>query len=243
MKVDVSKNYDELSRKVANEVMSLIKIKPNAVLCLASGNTTLGLYKVLHEYYILKKADFGFCTFIGLDDWLGMDENNPGGCRYYMKKNLINPLSLKPEQIHFFDSKSAFPDEECRRINNIISALGGFDLMILGIGMNGHLGLNEPGSDPGLYAHVTELDEITKKVGQKYFNYETPLKKGITLGLKHIMESRHVILMANGVHKAEIVKQALEGIINNRIPASLIREHHNAAFYLDEEAYPFRVLP
>ena len=108
--------------------------------------------------------------------------------------------------------------------------------MILGIGMNGHLGFNEPGSDPDSYAHIVELDEITKKVGQKYFSQETLLTSGITLGLRHIMESRRVILMANGVKKAEIVKQAMEGNISNHVPASLIREHHNAAIYLDEDA-------
>lgn len=236
MEVKIINDYQELSRIVGYEIVHLVRLKPDAVICLPSGHTPLGLFDELADQHNRKLADFSRCIFIGLDEWLGMDEHDQGSCKYLMYTLLFDRLGLKREQIHFFDAKTTDPGQECKRIDRIIALLGGIDIMVLGIGMNGHLGLNEPGTDPGLYAHVTELDTVTKQIGQKYFTESIPLTQGITLGIRHIMESRKVILMASGVKKAAIVKQLLEGNIGNMLPASLVREHPDAVLYLDKEA-------
>ena len=114
--------------------------------------------------------------------------------------------------------------------------LGGIDFMLVGIGMNGHIGFNEPGVSPDLQSHVIALDEMTRAVGQKYFHQETALSQGITLGLKNLLESGKVLLVANGERKAPIVRLALEGPISNEVPASLIRKHPKGLAFLDQKA-------
>jgi len=236
MEINISNTYQDLSAKVAAETVLLVQKKPNSVLCFPSGDTPLGLFKELIELKNAGKVDFSKCTIIGLDEWLGMDENDEGSCKYFIYREFFNPLGLSPAQIHFFDAKAINPEAECARIDEVIFKLGGIDLMVLGIGMNGHLGLNEPGISPDLYSHVMDLDAVTKVVGQKYFASETNLTRGISLGLKHIMASKRVVLMANGTRKADIVQLVVEGEITNQVPASLIRKHPNACLYLDAEA-------
>ncbi len=236
MDITISESYEALSANVAKEVIELVHRKTNAVLCFPSGDTPMGLFKVLVNAKREGKVDFSGCAFIGLDEWLGMDESDEGSCKYFIYSELFIPLGLSPEQTYFFDAKAADLPKECNRIDQVIFEKGGIDLMVLGIGMNGHLGLNEPGISPDNYSHVMELDKVTKVVGQKYFPAETLLSKGISLGIRHIMESNRVILMANGKRKSDIVRLVVEGKISNQIPASLIRNHPNAALYLDFES-------
>jgi len=225
-----------LSEAVADEISQFLKQKRNAVFCFPSGESPTGLFEVLIERQKQKIIDFSSCTFIGLDEWVGMGQYDEGSCQEFIYNRLFIPLRLRPDQIHFFDAESPHLEDECRRLDDIVKGLGGIDIMVLGIGMNGHLGLNEPGVNPNLYSHVVDVDGITKVVGQKYFSKQTTLHQGITLGIKHIMESRRIIVIANGTRKADIVQKALEGEITNQVPCSLARNHVNAAIYLDKEA-------
>jgi 6-phosphogluconolactonase/glucosamine-6-phosphate isomerase/deaminase len=121
-------------------------------------------------------------------------------------------------------------------MNQIILKKGGIELMLLGVGMNGHIGFNEPGVSFDNYSHLVELDNTTRSVGQKYFENQMALGNGLTLGVKNVMETRKVILMANGIKKAEIMKKVLEEDVTNDIPASVIRTHPNGFVMIDEEA-------
>jgi glucosamine-6-phosphate isomerase len=173
---------------------------------------------------------------VGLDEWLGIPPQNEGSCSFYLNHHLFKPLNLTPEQIHVFDALSADPESECARIDAIIRRKGKINLMLVGVGMNGHIGFNEPGVPADLYSHVVNLDPVTQAVGQKYFASTTTLSRGITLGLRHFFESRKAIMIANGSKKAEIVKLALEGPVSINVPASAIQHHSNAIVMLDEEA-------
>ena len=113
---------------------------------------------------------------------------------------------------------------------------GGIDLMIVGIGMNGHIGFNEPGVSFDNYSHVIDLDDTTVSVGQKYFKTAVSLQKGITLGLKHLQESKKVLLLANGTKKAGVIKKTVEGEITSSFPASIMQTHSNGFVIVDEEA-------
>ena len=113
---------------------------------------------------------------------------------------------------------------------------GGIDIAIVGLGMNGHIGMNEPGTSPSLYAHVADIDAITQEVGQKYFKKEQQLTHGLTLGIASLMDAKNIVLLVSGNKKAAIVHKVLEGEISEELPASLLRNHKNFHVYLDAEA-------
>ena len=236
MKIVTLTDYSEMSEKTADFILDFVHKKPDALLCFPAGHTSLGTFRLLADYSRKGLADFSKCRFVGLDEWLGLDKDDENNCRSFMYHHLFIPLEIDPARIEFFDVAAENLELECRRIDEYIFKNGPVDLMLLGIGMNGHLGLNEPGTSPELYSHVTELDTVTKTVGQKYFDRPVKLERGITLGLKHIMQSRTVILQASERKKAGIVKKAIEGPITPDIPASVLRRHSNAFMFMDQEA-------
>ena len=236
MSLAIHDEYHTLSSHVADEIISQVKQKSESVLCLAAGDTPRLAYNLLVEKANRDHLDFSRCAFIGLDEWVGIPPNNPGSCAFFLQHNLFTPLGIAPAQVHLFNSMTGDLEAECDKMNTIISEKGPMDLMLVGVGMNGHIGFNEPGVKEDLYAHVVDLDATTQSVGQKYFLETTTLTKGITLGLRHLMESRHVILMASGSNKAHIIRKVLEGAISTQVPASFIRKHPRALSMLDKEA-------
>ena len=236
MHLKVYKDYQTLSSHVASEIIRLVNSKPAAVLCLASGHTPVLTYSILAEQAAAGNVDFKECFFIGLDEWQGIPPGKEGSCHYFLQKNIFEPLHISSSQFQVFDALTQDAEKECDKMNQTISGKGGIDLMLLGVGMNGHLGFNEPGVSFDNYSHIVELDDTTRSVGQKYFEDQTALGKGFTLGVKNVMETREVIVMANGVKKAEVMKKVLEGEISNEVPASIIRNHPNGFVMIDEGA-------
>jgi glucosamine-6-phosphate isomerase len=229
-------DYNTLSQHTAEYIAGIINKKPDALLCLASGDTPIETY---HRFVALVKAgkvDISQCTFVGLDEWVGFGSDDVGSCSYYVYRDLFNPLNLRPEQVHVFDAKASDLAGECKRIDAVIRSKGGLDLLLVGMGMNGHIALNEPGTPFNLGCHVVELAESTKTVGQKYFETETTLTKGITIGLRHLAEARNVVLLVSGEKKAPMLRQALTGPITEQIPASIIQTRPNARVFVDEAA-------
>ena len=236
MQLQIFKNYDELSFHAAERIIALVKNNPDAVLCLAAGDTPRLAYNLMSKKAIEEKVDFSRCTFIGLDEWVGIPPENEGSCCFFLRTNIFDPLHISSSQIHLFDALSEDLVQECSGMDKIIREKGGIDLMLVGVGMNGHIGFNEPGVSVNNYSHVIDLDEATQSVGQKYFKQTTTLKKGITLGLNHLLQAREVIMVANGLKKAEVISRALESEINTAIPASIIRTHPHGIVMIDEEA-------
>ena len=232
----ITKNYEELSQKTAEMIAEIVKNKPNATICLASGDTPLGTYRVLVEMVKNKEIDLSHCTIIGLDEWVGMNRHDEGSCSYYLYQDLFTPINFPENKIHCFDGKNADLQAECNKIDEIIIKNGSLDLLLVGIGLNGHIAMNEPNTPFDLYCHVVKLTEMTKQVGQKYFKKDTILDKGITLGLRHLQEAKMVILIANGERKASIIQQAMEGEISEELPATILQKHKNAFVILDEVA-------
>jgi glucosamine-6-phosphate deaminase len=229
-------DYNTLSRAGADLILKVLRVKPEGLICIASGDTPKGVCDCLVADVRAGKADFSNCTFVGLDEWVGMDEHDEGSCKHFIYGSLFVPLGLRPEQIVYFDAKAADLEAECAGVNAFIESRGGLDVMLLGVGMNGHLGLNEPGTPFDAYAHVSELDETTKTVGQKYFARKTLLSRGVTLGLRHFQEAGLPILMANGARKAEIIQKALQGPVSTEIPASIVQTLPHALALLDVAA-------
>jgi len=232
MKVQKYRNYDELSRATADLIASTIKKKPDALVCIASGHTPIGTFRCLIEDINLGKLDVSRVTFVSLDEWLGIDPSDPGSCISMLRKDFFDHVSV---HIEMFDVNKD-PQSECDRINKLIAANGGLDVMLVGIGLNGHIGMNEPGTSFDLYAHVSDLAEATKTSGQKYFEKPTVLSKGITLGLRHFIESKLPIVMANGAKKASIIKRVLSSPAIEQIPATIVHNTPQALVMLDAEA-------
>lgn len=232
----IYQNHETLSQAVAERVMQVLQDKPEALICLPSGNTPLRLFEILVNRHEIGEVDFSCCTFALLDEWLGMDGSDEGSCRYWIDQELLNPLGFRPEQIIAFNAKSIDLPAECARVDKCTNEHGGFDLIVLGVGMNGHLALNEPGASLDAYSHTTILDPLTAQVGQKYFSQQTPLTEGITLGLRHFREAKELIVMASGAAKAPVMKLALEGEVTEDFPASLVRRDNAILVMLDEAA-------
>jgi len=236
MQLYIYKDYEALSLDAANEILATVKNNPAAVLCLATGDTPKLAYKILVEKALDEKIDFSACTFIGLDEWIGIPPDKEGSCRFFLESRIFKPLQIHHSQVQLFDGLSADLAAECDKVNRAIREGGGIDLMLVGVGMNGHIGFNEPGVLPDQHAHVINLEDITQSVGQKYFADSVSIRQGITLGLKQVLQSEKLIMMANGVKKAEVMQKALQGSISSDLPASIIRTHLQALAMIDEAA-------
>lgn len=236
MQLIIEKDYEDLSRAAAQQIVDVIKNKPTALLCLAAGDTPRRAYSLIAETAARENTDLSKCSFVSLDEWVGIPPSNEGSCQYFLRHVLFEPLGIRQTRFHLFNALTNDPEAECRKMDNYIKEKEGIDLMVVGIGRNGHIGFNEPGTDPANYSHVVELDETTRSVGQKYFRQTTTLSYGITLGLQHLLESRKAILIANGVHKADIIRRTLEDEISSTVPATIIRKHPNATVIIDREA-------
>ncbi len=234
MQINVSKNYEELCKEVANFIVDEIKELSSPLLCLAGGDTPLGVYK----NFVESRADFKNAMFIGLDEWVGLDGADSGSCRFTLDQSLYLPLAIEESKIQFFDGKATDLSRQCNETNQLLETNGPIDLVLLGIGMNGHVGFNEPGSSLDSICRVVSLDETTQTVGQKYFETQQELKQGITLGLKQVLDTRTVILIVSGEKKRSIVKKLLEDEkIDPSIPVSSLWQHPNCHLFVDEVAY------
>jgi glucosamine-6-phosphate isomerase len=239
MEIIIANTYEDLSKQAANEVVELMRSRQQPLLCAASGDTPAGLYKQIADKVKKKEQDLSDWSFVGLDEWVGMNAADEGSCRYNLNEQLFHPLEVTADKISFFDGRSNDLDKECKDVEAFIQNHKGIDVAILGLGMNGHIGMNEPGTSCALRSHITALDPVTQKVGQKYFKKEQPLKEGITLGMASLLESRHILLLVSGAHKAEIVKKVLEEAISEQLPGSLLRKHPSLKIYLDAAAAKF----
>lgn len=236
MQLTVFSDYQALSDYAARAMLACVEQKPDCLIGIVSGDSPRLAYDLFVEKARTKGLDTSRAAFVGFDEWVGIPPENEGSCHAFLHRHLFDPLQLPKANYHLFDARASDLDGECRAMNDYIAQRGGLDLLLVGVGMNGHIGFNEPGVDFANYAHVQLLEEITLRVGQKYFQEATDLKYGITLGLRHLTEARQVLMLANGRKKADIMQQALEDPIGPTVPASIIRSHANSEVLLDVEA-------
>lgn len=236
MKIVVADNYELMSAKVADTIAEIVKPVASPLVCVASGDSPKGLYKEWKEQNTNGKIDVHTWNFLGLDEWIGLGADDEGSCRFMLNRDLFFPLDIKQEKICCFDGLTKDGAAECNRIENYIHQRGGINVIILGLGMNGHIGLNEPGTSPTLHSHVSEIHATTKQVGQKYFSQPQQLTKGITLGIATIMQAKHVFLIISGAKKASILKEAVKGEISENVPASFLRNHSTYTVFADKAA-------
>lgn len=236
MKVSVLDDYKAMSERAAELMERCIVQKPEALVCIPSGDTPTQTLALLVNRVKQGSLAISNCHFVGLDEWVGMDKNDHGSCQHYQFTHFFDPLTIPDARLILFQAKERNLGAECERVDDHILRRGGIDLALVGVGINGHIGLNEPGVSPDLYSHVSTLDPITVSVAAKYFGETKPLEKGITLGLRHLMEARTLIVIANGEKKADIIHRIVEGEVTRQVPGSLLQRHKNCHVLLDASA-------
>ncbi len=237
MTIKIFNDYSSLSRAAADLIVQYLQNKPQSLVCLASGHSPKGVFDCLIDDVKSNKLSLGQCTFVSLDEWIGIPASQKGSCRAMMDDDLFNPLQIDKSRIVFFDGMAKDPSNEVLRMNNLIDDHGELDIMLVGVGTNGHIAMNEPGTPFDIKAHISTLAEETKAVGQKYFSANTELDQGITLGLRHFREAKLPILIANGDRKSAIIKKLRTSPPTENLPASIVHLIDNAYVMVDEAAY------
>jgi len=236
MKIIISNNYEAISEKAYKDIVTIMQATSKPLICVASGDSPSGIYKNIVKNVNSNEINIDSWSFLGLDEWVGLNGDDEGSCRYHLNRELFTPLNIPSNRICFFDGAAANLEDECKITEAYIKEHDRIEIAILGLGMNGHIGMNEPHTSIKTRSHIVNLDPITIEVGQKYFKKPQALTKGISLGIETLLEVKHIILVVTGAKKAGIVKQVLEGPISEAIPASLLRNHPNCSIYLDEAA-------
>jgi glucosamine-6-phosphate deaminase len=235
MKVLIFEAREELGRAAAGLIASAVRENPELVLGLITGETPLECYRELVRMHREEQVDFSQVVTFALDEYLGLSPSHPLTCKSQLMDILLGHLNIRRENLHFLDCNSPNPERACEKYEEEIREAGGIDLQLLGIGLNGHLGLNEPGSPFDSRTRVVELSEVTKGYLSRYFGQEVP-QRGMTMGLGTIMEARKILLLAHGSAKAEIVAKALKGPITKEVPASILQRHPACTVMLDKAA-------
>ncbi|MBN1047714.1 glucosamine-6-phosphate deaminase [Clostridium botulinum] len=237
MKILVCENYDKLSEKAAQIIMSQITLKSNSILGLATGSTPIGMYKKLVEMYENKMIDFSDVKTFNLDEYQNLPISNDQSYHYFMDDNLFNYINVKRENIHIPNGMANDIENECIEYDNLIKEAGGIDIQVLGIGNNAHIGFNEPTVSFEKKTYVVKLEESTKIANARFFNSldEVP-SKAITMGIGSIFESKKIMLLATGENKAKAIYDTIYGKVTPEVPASILQFHDDVIVILDKKA-------
>lgn len=230
------KNYEEMSKKAAAFVLKTIRQKPHAVLGLATGSTPKGLYQELAADHKQNGTSYREATSINLDEYIGLPAGDKNSYHTFMKEALFDHIDMNPSHIHLPNGEAENLEEECKRYEALIDDKG-IDLQVLGIGQNGHIGFNEPGTPFQQTTHVTVLTESTRMANARFFDLAGQVpQKAITMGIASIMKSKEILLLASGPNKAEAIRQLLAGDVSEQFPASALHDHARVTLIADEEA-------
>ena len=237
MRILVCKDYDAMSQKAAQMILSQITLKPNCVLGLATGSTPIGMYENLVRMYQQGIVDFSEVQTFNLDEYLGLLPTNQQSYHYFMNNHLFNHVNINKNHIHIPNGMADSIDEECQRYDQLIEEAGGIDIQVLGIGNNAHIGFNEPTINFEKGTHIVELDESTREANARFFNHmdEVP-KRAITMGTGSIFKSRKIMLLATGANKAQAIYDTVYGKVQPEVPSSILQFHNDIVLILDEEA-------
>lgn len=237
MKILIKKTYEELSKEAAEIIKEAIQVKPNLVLGLASGGTPQGCYQELSRMHKEEGLDFSQVICFSLDEYLELPFNDPNSYYHFYRENLLNHINIQFRNIHFPDGLVDNPTEFSAEYDKKIKEAGEIDLQLLGIGRDGHLGFNEPGTPLDTRTHLAKLTNQTIEDNARFFEKKEYVPKFvITMGPQTIFEARKIIMMASGENKAEAIAKALEGPITPQITASILQKHSDVIVILDEAA-------
>jgi glucosamine-6-phosphate deaminase len=237
VEIIIHDTYEEMTKTAARVVAETLNRKPNAVLGLPTGSTPLGMYKELIRMHREEGLDFSHVTTFNLDEYVGLTSSHPQSYHYFMHENLFKHINIPPQNVHIpagtTDNYSAF----CAWYEQRIEEVGGIDLQVLGIGSDGHIAFNEPGSSLGSRTRIKTLAKQTIDDNARFFDKaeDVPIY-AITMGVGTIVEARRIILVANGDNKGRAVADAIEGPVTSMCTASVLQLHPHVTFFLDRGA-------
>ena len=236
MKIIVTKDYEEMSRAAFQIMKEVVSSKPDAVLGLATGSTPIGLYREMARDCKENGTSYKKVRTVNLDEYEGLDGTNPQSYRYFMDKNLFEHIDIERENTHVIDGTAKDADAECARFNALLHELPQ-DIQILGIGSNGHIAFNEPGTPFESETHVVTLAESTVRDNARLFEREEDVpRRAFTMGLKNIMNAKKILILANGGNKAKAILGLVKGEVTEALPASILQRHPDCTVIADEEA-------
>lgn len=237
MRVVILPNADEVSTRAADLICQTLADKPDAVLGLATGGTPLGTYQELIRRNNANTVDFASATTFNLDEYIGLPKEHPQSYRSFMHQNLFSLVNLDPNRCHLPDGESSDLLQACVHYEELIRQSGGIDLQLLGIGSDGHIAFNEPGSSLASRTRVKALTEQTRSDNARFFNSPDEVPKlALTMGIGTILESRKIVLIATGEGKASAVRSFIEGPLSAQVPASALQLHPSVTVLVDEPA-------
>jgi galactosamine-6-phosphate isomerase len=233
MILKVLKDSSEIGDAASDLIVQEINLKPNLLLCTATGETPTNTYTKLVDKKELYPTDQ--IRVLKLDEWGGVPMSDPMTCEYYLQKFILKPLNISQKNYFGFNSNSTNPEKEILRMKSVLLEQGPIDICVLGLGMNGHIAFNEPPCDPNGECHIAKLSTSSLLHPMAIQMSITP-EYGLTLGIKEIIQSKKIIMLINGAHKKKITKEFFSGVISEKIPASYIWSHTEVYCFIDESA-------
>lgn len=226
MKITYCRSCEEISSQAKDIIIGMLQVRRNLLFCAATGKSPTLLYKLLAEKAAVQPQLFSQMRVIKLDEWGGIPMAHAGTCESYLQQHFIRPLAISSERYISFQSDSNDPEKECENIRQTLLRQCPIDICLLGIGINGHIALNEPATFLQPYCHIAELSEQSLQHSMITENDEKP-NYGLTLGMSEILQSRKIILLINGTEKQEITRTFLSAKICTDVPASFLWLHPN----------------
>lgn len=237
IRVCIEQDYDAMSKKAAEFFAQAIKESATAAFGFATGGTPIGMYKHLIDMNNNGMIDFSGITTFNLDEYYPISRKNDQSYYYFMMKNLFGKVNVDREKIHIPNGEAPDVEKECLAYEKALAKTGGLRIQLLGIGLNGHIGFNEPSETFSRATHCVQLTQSTCEANARFFSSidEVP-RQAVSMGIGSIMMSKEILLLANGQNKAGIIKQALTGPITPQVPASVLQLHQNVTIILDQTA-------
>lgn len=236
MKVIVVKDYEEMSLKAFEVMSEVVKNKPDAVLGLATGSTPIGLYKNMIKDHKENGTSYKAIRTVNLDEYAGLDYSSDQSYVYFMRNNLFDHIDIDLKNTNIENGKAVDRKAECDRYNKLLEEMQQ-DIQVLGIGSNGHIAFNEPGTPFGSVTHIVDLAESTIKDNSRMFaSIDEVPRQAFTMGLKNIMNAKKVLILANGENKAKAVYGLVKGEVTEDLPASVLQLHPDCIVIADEKA-------
>ncbi len=237
MRIIVTKDYKDMSRKAANIISAQIITKPDCVLGLATGSSPIGTYDQLVEWYEKGDLDFSAVRSVNLDEYRGLDHAHDQSYYYFMHEHLFDRVNIDPANTNVPDGTEPDAEKECRRYEELIASYGGVDLQLLGLGHNGHIGFNEPAPVFDKVTHCVDLTESTIEANKRFFaSADDVPRQAYTMGIGTIMKAKKILVVVSGEDKAEIVAKAFCGDVTPDVPASILQFHPDVTVVVDEAA-------
>ena len=237
MRVIRARDYEHMSRQAANIISAQVILKPDSVLGLATGSSPLGAYAQLIKWFEKGDVDFARVRTVNLDEYIGLSPDHPQSYHRFMYDNFFSQINVNQHSTNIPNACAHNIDAECRRYDALIDSLGGIDLQLLGLGVNGHIGFNEPSDIFEKGTHVVHLSDSTREANCRFFDsLEEVPDRAITMGIFDIIQAKRVVMVASGKNKAQAVKDAFFGPITPKVPASILQFHKDFILVADEDA-------